>query len=327
MAETREAFIAGTGSYLPERVLESAELEERLGLEPGWIEKKTGVARRRIAADDESVSDMAAAAGRAALEDAGLSPADLDMIIVSSSMGDMFFPSTACLAQQKLGAACPAFDVNNACSGFLHGLAVAETFVASGACGNVLVAAGETMSRMVDWTDYRTCILFGDAAGACVVSSRPGHRLAGFHLGADGSGAEALKLPGGGSRMPASPEMIGQRGNVVYMQGGEVFRFAMRIIGECVAEVTAGAGLGPADLSLIVPHQSNTAIIKEAAGILGVPFETFYLNMSEVGNTAAASVPVALDDAVKKGVIAAGSRVALVSYGAGLAYAATLVEW
>ncbi len=327
MDNIRDAYISGVGSYLPKRILGNTELENRLGLETGWIEKKTGVKRRHIADEGECVSDMAAAAGRAAIEDAGLTPDDLDMIIVSSSMGDMFFPSTACLVQSKLGAKCPAFDVNNACSGFIYGLAVAESFTARGTCGNILVAAAETMSRMIDWNDYRTSILFGDGAGACIVSSSGRRRLAGFHLGADGSGAEVLKLPGGGSRRPASGNMLKDGENTVYMEGGAVFRFAMKIIADCVREVTAGAGVETSALSMIVPHQSNIAIIREAAKILDVPLEMFHMNLSEVGNTASASVPIALDDAKKKNIVQDNSRIVLVSYGAGLAYAAALVEW
>jgi len=322
----KSSYIRGVGSYLPEKLLTSGELEKRLGLEDGWIEMKTGVAGRRIAAEGESVSDLAAAAGRVALAAAGLSPAGLDMIILSSSMGDMFFPSTACLVQQKIGAACPAFDVNNACSGFLHGMAVASAFINNGTCENILVVAAETMSRMVDWNDYRTCILFGDGAGAFVVSGAGEHRIREYHLGADGAGAEVLKLPGPGSRFGARPDPA-KAGGTVYMEGGEVFRFAMKTIGECVKAAATKAGVAIRDIKKIIPHQSNMAIIRESAKILGVPVETFHVNLNEVGNTAAASVPLALCDAVGKERIAPGDTIALVSYGAGLAYASAIVEW
>jgi len=329
MSDNQEttAFIRGMGAYLPEKTVTSLELEERLGLEKGWIEKKTGIAGRRVAAEGECVSDLVAAAGRRAIRDAGLTAGDLDMILVSSSMGDMFFPSTACLVQNKIEAACPAFDVSNACSGFIYSLATAAAFIRSGQCRNVLVAGGETMSRMVDWSNYKTCILFGDGAGACIVSAEGDHRFMYFYLGADGSGAEVLKLPGGGSRHPASKQMLDEGLNTVYMEGGEVFRFAMKIIGECLQRVSEKAGIAPASINTIIPHQSNMSIIREAAKILGVPVDRFHMNMKSVGNTAAASVPLALVDAVENGKLSAGDTVALVSYGAGLAYAASLIEW
>ncbi|MFC1474482.1 3-oxoacyl-ACP synthase III family protein [bacterium] len=325
MSNKKASFIRGIGAFLPEKILGSAELEKRLELEAGWIEKKTGVASRRIAADGESVSDLAAGAGRAALENAGISPGDLDMIILSSSMGDMFFPSTACIVQNKIGAACPAFDVSNACSGFLHGIAVASSFVQGGTCDNILVIAAETMSRMIDWNDYKTCILFGDGAGAVVVSGSGDHRIVDYHLGADGSGAEVLKLPGAGSRDGAKPDPA--TSGTVYMEGGEVFRFAMKIIGECVTEVAKKAGINVADIKKIIPHQSNIAIIREAAKILEIPVEIFHMNLNEVGNTAAASVPLALCDAVDKKQVSPGDTIVLASYGAGLAYASVLIEW
>lgn len=319
-------FIKSAGAYLPEKVLSSSELEQKLGLENGWIESKTGIKARRIAANDESVSTLAARAGLDALKNAGMNASDIDMLIVSSSMGDMFFPSTACIVQNMIGASGAAFDLNNACAGFLYGVNTAAAYVASGAYRNVMVIGAETMSRMVDWNDYKTCILFGDAAGACVISAEGDHRILGMLLGADGSGAEALKLPGGGSRAPFR-DAENKADSTIYMEGGTVFRFAMKIIGEIVRNAAEEASLNLRDINLIVPHQSNRTIIREAASILGVAEEKFYLNLPEVGNTACASVPVALADAISNNAISAGDKIVLASYGAGLAYASAVVEW
>lgn len=319
-------YIKSVGSYLPSKILTSSELESRLGLEQGWIESKTGIKSRRIAAEDESVSNLAAAAGRDALGKAGLKATEIDMLIVSSSMGDMFFPSTACIVQNMLGISGPAFDLNNACAGFLYAVNTAAAYVATGAYKNVMVIGAETMSRMVDWSDYKTCILFGDAAGACIVSSNEGHRLLGMFMGADGTGAEALKLPGGGSRKPFR-DIEDKTDSTIYMEGGTVFRFAMKIIGELVQKAADESGLDLKDIDLIVPHQSNRTILREAASILGVAEDMFYLNLPEVGNTACASVPVALADAIDKHRINPGDKIVLASYGAGLAYASMAVEW
>lgn len=324
--KSQNAYIKSVGAYLPEKIVLSSELEKKLGLEDGWIESKTGIKARRIAADEESVSTLAANAGREALKNAGMAASDIDMLIVSSSMGDMFFPSTACITQNLLGASCPAFDINNACAGFLYGVNTAAVYVASGAYKNVLVIGAETISRMVDWNDYKTCILFGDAAGACVVSSEGDHRIKAALLGADGSGAEALKLPGCGSRAPFRDSENNSEATI-FMEGGTVFRFAMKIIGQIVSDAAKEADLELKDISLIVPHQSNRTIIREAASILGVSEEKFHLNLPEVGNTACASVPVALVDAVSRKAISRGDNIVLASYGAGLAYASIVVEW
>jgi len=322
------AGIIGTGSYLPERIVENAELEEHLGLEPGWIEDKTGVRQRRRAADDQAPSHLAAAAAQAALDNAGIDASALDGIITATTVPDTFCPSTACRVQAALGATNAwAFDVNAASGGFLAALAAGNAMVSCGDADTVCVIGAETTSRFMNWDDYKTCILFGDGAGAVVLRRDAGHKILATHLGADGSGADALVVPGGGAAMPPSHEVVDQHLATLHMKGGDVFRFAMRIIGEAAETVLTKCNLCFADVSLIVPHQSNRRIIQEASKITGVPFENFYLNLDRVGNTSVASVPVALAEACANGRLNEADLLVMVSYGAGLSWGATAVRW
>jgi 3-oxoacyl-[acyl-carrier-protein] synthase-3 len=322
------AYIRGIGKYLPERILASGALEKKLGLDPGWIESKTGVGERRIAAEDEFPSTMAARAAEAILADAALPPEDIEMIIVATSMPDMFFPSTAGMVQTKLGLKdIPAFDLLNACAGFLYGVAAASAFIEAGRYGNILVIGAEVMSRMLDWNDYKTCILFGDAAAGVLVSSEGKHRILGFHLGADGEKGRVLALRGGGSRYPCSAVTLENKLHTLHMDGGEVFRFAMVRLGEAVKAAAEKAGCALEKISLILPHQSNARIVEEAAKILALPMDRFFLNLNNRGNTAAASVPLALCEAAESGKLQPGGLAALASYGAGLAWASCIVEW
>lgn len=324
----RQAYIRGIGKYLPEQILHSEDLEKRLGLEKGWIASRTGVRERRIAADDEAPSDLAYRAAERILADAGVVPAGIDMIIAATSMPDMFFPSTAGMVQAKLGLKeIPAFDLLNACAGFLYGVAAAAAFVGAGHYRNILVIGAETVSRMLDWTDHKTCILFGDGAAGFLVSDEGEHRLLGFHLGADGEKGNVLALRGGGARRPCSAALLEEKLHTLYMEGGEVFRFAMVRLGQAVKEAARQAGCGLEDISLILPHQSNVRIIEEAAKILGLPMERFFMNLENRGNTAAASVPLAVAEAVEAGKLRPGDLAALASYGAGLAWASCIVEW
>lgn len=323
-----EAYIRGIGKYLPEKILTSGELERKLNLESGWIESRTGVAERRIANDDEAVSDLAARAAENILADAGAGADEVDMIIVATSMPDMFFPATACLVQARLGiSGVPAFDLMTACAGFLYGVATAAAFVESGQYSNILVIGAETTSRMVDWSDHKTCILFGDAAAGFLVSAEGGRRISGSHLGADGGKGHVLSIRGGGSRAPCSAEVLEAGTHKLYMEGGEVFRFAMVALGEAVKGAAERSGCEIGEIGLIVPHQSNVRIIEEAAKILDLPMDRFFTNIRERGNTAAASVPLAVADAVEAGRLTPGTRLAMSSYGAGLAWAACIVDW
>ncbi|MEW6203106.1 MAG: beta-ketoacyl-ACP synthase III [bacterium] len=324
----QSAYIRGLGKYLPQKILTSEELEDRLGLERGWIASRTGVETRHIADSSEAVSDLAFHAAEDILRNAELDASALDMIIIATSMPDMFFPATACLVQSRLGAErAAAFDLLNACAGFIYGVSAAAAWVEAGKYKNILVIGAETLSRMLDWTDRKTCVLFGDGAGGFLISDRGEHRICGFHLGADGSKGHVLSLRGGGSRYPSTPQMIEQGLQYLYMEGGEVFRFAKVALGDAVKATVKNAGCAISNLSLVIPHQSNVRIIEEAAKILGIPSERFYINIRECGNTAAASVPLAAAMAVEEGRIKQGDLVAMVSYGAGLAWAAMVVEW
>lgn len=322
------AGIIGTGRYLPDRVVENAELEQRLGLEPGWIEEKTGVRQRRRAADDQAPSHLAANAARAALDNAGMAPADLGGIIVATTAPDTLCPSTACRVQAAVGAGNAwAFDVNGASSGFLAALAAGSAMIAARAADSVCVIGAETTSRFMNWDDRGTCILFGDGAGAVVLKRDAGHEILATRLGADGTGGDALVIPGGCAALPPSQVCADPQLATLHMKGGDVFRFAMRIIGETSRAVLDQCGLSFDEVSLIVPHQSNRRIIAEASALTGVPLDRFYLNLDTVGNTSAASVPVALDQAVSEGRLSAGDLLVMVSYGAGLSWAAAAVRW
>lgn len=323
-----EAYIRGIGKYLPEKVLTSAELEKRLNLESGWIESKTGVAERRIAAEGDAVSDLATRAARNILANAGARADEVDLIIVATSMPDMFFPSTAGAVQAQLGiAGVPAFDLLNACAGFLYGVSTATAFVEAGEYRNILVIGAETTSRMVDWDDRKTCILFGDAAAGFLVSCEGDRRILGRHLGADGAKGHVLSIRGGGAKAPCSREILDAKLHKLYMEGGEVFRFAMVALGEAIKKAAEKTGCALGEIGLIVPHQSNVRIIEEAAKLLNLPLDRFFTNIRERGNTAAASVPLAVTEAVESGRLAPGTRLAMSSYGAGLSWAACVVDW
>ena len=325
----QRAGIIGIGSYVPDRVLTNADLEKMVETTDEWIVTRTGISERRIAADDQAASDFAVAAGRAALASAGLEPKDIDLVICATITGDMPFPATASIVQEKLGIQnSPAFDLHAGCSGFIYSLAVADSCVRSGAYGTILVIGVDLLSRITDWTDRSTCVLFGDASGAAVVGSvGEGEGLLSFHLGSDGSGAELLKLEAGGSRLPPSLETVQNRRHYLYMNGREVFKFAVRIMGDAAVEALNRAGLKPGDVDVFVPHQANIRIIDAAAERLGVPSEKVYVNVQRYGNTSAASIPLALDEAYRSGLVKKGSIVVAVGFGAGLTYGATVVRW
>mgnify|MGYP006283384343 CR=1 FL=1 len=333
------AHVVGWGKYVPARVLTNDDLAAMVDTSDDWIRTRTGIAERRIAGDGETTSSMAIQAAWRALETAGVSPAQLDLIIVATATPDHAFPATACLVQDALGATrAAAFDLSAGCTGFVYALSVAADMIAAdsrrqGRNGRedpatALVVGAETLSRITDWTDRATCVLFGDGAGAVVLQSdgAPGGVLA-TTLGADGSGADLLHLPAGGSEEPASHRTVSERRHYLKMRGREVFRFAVRAMPSAVREALGQVDLTPADVDLLVPHQANERILDVAARALGLRPEVVYSNLSRYGNTSAASIPIALCEAADEGLIQRDDIVVCVGFGAGLTWGATAVRW
>lgn len=323
------ARVTGTGAYLPERRLTNQELERTVETSDRWIVERTGIRERRIAAPEEATSDLAAAAGRQALEAAGVPASSVDLIIVATATPDMLFPSTACLVQERLGAKQAfAFDLSAACTGFLYALAVADQYIRAGTYRTVLVIGAEVLSRMVDWTDRTTCILFGDGAGAAVLQADRGrHGILSTHLHSDGALWDLIHIPGGGSRRPPSAETLADRMNFVKMKGSETFRVAVRALEEVAREALAANNLSTDQLALIVPHQANLRILQAVAERLAVPAEKVMINVDRYGNTSAASIPIALDEAVRGGRVKTDDLLLLEAFGAGLTWGAAVVRW
>ncbi|EGO65149.1 3-oxoacyl-(acyl-carrier-protein) synthase III [Acetonema longum DSM 6540] len=329
MMNSRAVGIIGLGHYLPDRVLTNKELEQMVDTNDEWIVDRTGIKERRIAAADQATSDLAAAAAQKALADAGITADQLDLIIVATATPDMFFPSTACLVQEKLKATkAAAFDLAAGCSGFAYGLVTASQFIKAGLYRYVLVVGAETLSKILDWQDRNTCVLFGDGAGAAVLGEVPaGCGILGMNLGADGAGGDLLKMPAGGSRQPASGETVDNRLHFIHMNGNEVFKFAIKVMGEAAVAALQQAGIEPEAVDCLIPHQANIRIIQSAAKRLKMPMEKVFVNVDKYGNTSAASIPIALDEAVNSGRIKNGDLVVLVGFGAGLTWAACVLKW
>ena len=314
------ARIVGSGSYLPPRVVTNDDFAQRLDTSDAWIRERTGIAERRFADESQASSDLALEASRAALEAAQLRPADIDLIIVATSTPDYVFPSTACLLQAKLGIrGCPAFDVQAVCSGFVYALATADSFIRAGMNRRALVVGAEVFSRILDWNDRGTCVLFGDGAGAVVLAadSRPGVHASVLH--ADGRHADILSVPGNvcGGRVVGSPYL--------QMQGREVFKFAVKVLDEVARETVAAAGMSLEDVDWLIPHQANSRILEATAKKLGLPRERLVVTVERHGNTSAASVPLALDEWLRSGRIRTGHRVLLEGVGGGFTWGASLV--
>jgi len=324
----RSAAIAGTGSYLPERVLTNAELERMVDTTDEWIRTRTGISERHLARDDEASSDMAAEAARRALASAGVGAETVDAIIVATITSDMFFPSTACFVQQKIGAAKAfCFDVTAACSGFVYAMEIARNMIAVGSAETVLVIGSEKLSCVTDWQDRATCVLFGDGAGAVVL--RPASGQAGIKscfMGSDGSLSDLLNIPGGGSRRPASQESVAARLHYMKMSGNEVFKHAVRCMCEAGKRALARAGLTEKDVDWVIPHQANMRIIQAIASRFGGSMDKFIVNLDRVGNISGASIPVALDEAVRDGRIKPGQTVLFVAFGGGFTWGAMVVK-
>ena len=324
----KRAGIIGLGIYLPERVLTNFDLEKMVETTDEWIRTRTGVRERRLAAKGESASDLGSRAALAAIGDANLTVQNIELIIVATITPDMVFPSTACMIQTKLGACCGAFDLAAACSGFPYALAVAEGFVRSGMYKNILVVGAEVLSGFIDWKDRSTCVLFGDGAGAAVVSEvTDGHGIRATYLGADGSQGDLLKIPAGGSKIPPSEESVKSGMHYLKMQGSEIFKLAVRRMEEAIAEVLKRGNLTANEVDCVIPHQANLRILQAVAERVGISLEKIFVNVERYGNMSSASTVVALYEAVKEGKIKKGSNVVLVAFGGGLTWASCLIKW
>lgn len=321
--------VLGTGKYVPERILTNQELETMVETNDEWIVTRTGIRERRIAAEGQATSDLCYEAALIALTNAGITADQLDLIIVATITPDMAFPSTACILQERLGAKkAAAFDLSAACSGFVYGLANASNFIATGTYKHALIIGADCLSKITDYTDRNTCILFGDGAGAVVIGEVPEHRgFKSFELGADGTGGPLLKIEGGGSRNPSSQASIDQRLHYIYMAGAEVFKFAVRIMGNAADEALRKAGWEKTDIDLLVPHQANMRIIQASLNRLELTDDKCMINLDKYGNMSAASIPVALAEAVEQGRLNEGDRLVLVGFGGGLTWGAAALVW
>lgn len=325
----RSCSIAAVGSYLPTRILTNAELETMVNTSDEWITTRTGIKERRIAAPDEHTSDMAAHAARSALERADIKPEEIDLIIVATITPDMPFPATACLVQQKIGAwRAASFDVEAACSGFIYALEIGQQFIMSRTYDTILVIGAEKLSSIVDWTDRNTCVLFGDGAGAAILQSRPNaHGLLTACMGADGSKGDLLYMPGGGCRNPATIESVKSRLHFLRMEGRETFKSAINAMYTAAGECLRRCELDISQIKCIIPHQANLRIIEAVGERLNASPDQLFINLHKYGNTSAASVAIALDDAVESGRIQRGDFILLMVFGAGLTWAAAVIEW
>ncbi len=318
----RYSRIVGTGGYLPEKVLTNHDLERMVDTSDEWIRSRTGITQRHIAADHEMASDLALHASRKAMEAAGIKAEEIDLIIVATTTPDMIFPSTACILQDKLGARdCPAFDVQAVCSGFVYALATADMFIRAGRCRNALVVGTEVYSRILDWSDRSTCVLFGDGAGAVVLSQSDQPGILSSHLHADGKHSKILAVPGSicDGKVQGKPFLI--------MEGNTVFKFAVKVLEEVVHEALAENNLQASDIDWLIPHQANIRIIQSTAKKLGIPMEKVVVTVDRHGNTSAASIPLALDTAIRDGRIKSGQYVLLEGVGGGFTWGAVLLRW
>jgi 3-oxoacyl-[acyl-carrier-protein] synthase-3 len=329
-SQSQSAIILGTGSYAPENVVTNDDLAKIVDTSDEWIRTRSGIGQRHFAAKNEATSDMACIAAQRAIEAAGIERNEIDLIIVATMTPDMPFPSTACLVQSKLNLPnVTTFDMQAACSGFVYALSVANSMLLSGNFNKALVIGAEKMSGILDFEDRTTCVLFGDGAGAAVLSRAPTANVGilGAIGGADGSSPSLLQQPGGGSAMPASEASIAARQHFLKMNGKEIFKSAVRVMGQASTDIIEQVGYTAEDLDLVIPHQANMRIIESLAKRLKIPMEKFHNNLDRFGNTSAASVPIALDEAYRAGRIKSGDLILLVAFGAGLTWASTLIRW
>ncbi len=324
-----KAKIVATGSYLPEKILTNADMEKLVDTSDEWITERTGIKERRISADGQTTSDMAYEAAKNALKESGIKAGELDLIIVATVTPDMPFPSTACLLQNRLEAKkAAAFDINAACSGFLFALSTAESFIKSGACKRVLVAGADALSKFVDWEDRTTCVLFGDGAGAVVLEAATGDSgILSTDIYSDGSLWEMLKVPGGGSKHPPTKETVKKGLHSIKMRGNETYKIAVRTLESLVTDTLKKNKLKPSQLAALIPHQANLRIIQATANRLGLPLDKVVVNIEKYGNTSAASIPIALDEAVRTGRVRKDDYILLEAFGGGLTWASSLIKW
>ena len=325
----RTCSIVGVGSYVPERRLTNADLEEIVETSDEWITTRTGIKERRIASDDQFTSDLATEAARKAMSKAGVTGEDIDLVIVATITPDMPFPSTACLVQHNIGAVnAAAFDLEAACSGFIYALEIAQQFIMSRTYDTVLVIGAEKLSSIIDWKDRNTCVLFGDGAGAAVLQNREqSHGLLTACMGADGGKAGLLSMPGGGSRCPATSDSLDNRLHYLRMDGKETYKSAVTAMHRAALKALERCQLDITQIKCIIPHQANLRIISAVGDRLGAKKEQVYINVDKFGNTSAASVAIALDQAVENGVIERGDLILMVVFGAGLTWGAAVIEW
>jgi 3-oxoacyl-[acyl-carrier-protein] synthase-3 len=329
MSHGPRSRIAGTGAYAPQRILTNHDLEKVVDTSDEWIRERTGIGERRVARDDETTSDMALVASQRALEAAGLTAADLDMIIVGTVTPDLPMPATAAFLQKKLGAGpVPAFDLSAACAGFLYGLSIGDQFISTGMMKNVLVVGVELLSRILNWQDRTTCVLFGDGAGAVVLrpAADDGRGVLSTRLYTDSTLAHSLCIPAGGSKERLTPEGLAEQRDKVFMIGGDIFKVAVKNLTAASRSTLADAKLEPSAVSWVVPHQANLRIISQVAQRLDIPLDRFVLNIERYGNTSSASIPLALDEGVRDGRIKPGDTVLMCALGAGISWASALVR-
>jgi len=324
--------ISGTGSYVPKKILTNNDLEAIVDTSDEWISSRTGIKERRIASDTQSTSDLATEAARAAMLDANVSGEEIDLIIVATISPDAFFPATACYVQQNIEATnALCFDVSAACSGFLYAMQIAENLILSGQRNTALIIGAEKLSSMVDWEDRNTCVLFGDGAGSVILTSDEnsdkGRKLLSSSLGSDGRQTDILHVPGGGSACPITPENADQKLNTIRMQGREVYKYAVNAMRRAAEDALQKYGLDPEDVDMVIPHQANLRIIEAITDRMGIPKEKTFINLTKYGNTSAAAVAIALDEANKTKSINEGDTVLLVAFGAGLTWASYLLKW
>ena len=329
-AALRSVGIIGLGSYTPPRVLTNSDLEKMVDTSDEWIRTRTGITERRIADPDVATSDLARVSVATAIRNAGLQPTDIGLVVVATVTPDVFFPCTAAIVQDAIGATnAAAFDVSVGCTGFVYALAAVGAMVASGAYEHAVVTGAETLSKITDWEDRSTCVLFGDAAGSAVLGPvEEGRGILSYSLGNDGNGAcDLLTIPAGGSRLPATAETVANRQHYLKMVGSEVFKFAVRALVDSSEEAVRRAGLTMEEIDVVVPHQANLRIIDAAAKRFHLPLDRFVRNVERYGNTSSASIPLALDEAVREGIVKPGNNVLLSSFGAGLSWASMVLRW
>ncbi len=324
----RYSRISGWGKYTPEKILTNFDLEKMVDTSDEWITQRTGIKERHIAAENETTSSMAIEAAKKALNVAGLHPTDLDLIVVATSSPDHLVPIVSSTIQHKLGATCPAFTMMTGCTGFVYALSTAHQFIATGTYDHVLVLGVELISKFIDWTDRNTCVLFGDAAGAVVLSpSNTPTGVKAFDLGSDGAKGMNLTVPGLGTAVKMDHDMIDRGDHYLKMNGREVFKFATRVMPRSTLKVLENAGMTVDDIDLLIPHQANARIVDLAIRRLGIPKEKVFVNLHKYGNTSAASIPLALIEALEEGKIKEGDHICMVSFGAGLTWASAVVQW